>query len=83
MSLCIVFSTNEMGDAGLQPQARVALLEIRETGRALRGNVSIACVPTVGVQFVAKYAREDLLLRVAAQLEATVPWRDRRPPVHA
>jgi amidase len=37
----------------------------------------------IGVQFVAKYAREDLLVRVAAQLEDALPWRGRRPTVHA
>jgi amidase len=37
----------------------------------------------IGVQFVAKYAREDLLLRIAAQLEDAMPWRGRRPAVHA
>lgn len=37
----------------------------------------------IGVQLVAAFGREDLLLRVAAQLEAAQPWSMRRPPVHA
>ncbi len=36
----------------------------------------------IGVQLVAGYGREDLLLRVAAQLEQAVPW-SRRRPTHA
>jgi amidase len=35
----------------------------------------------VGVQLVAGYGREDLLVRVASQVEQAAPWRDRRPPV--
>jgi amidase len=37
----------------------------------------------IGVQLVAAFGREDLLLRVAAQLEQAQPWADRLPPVHA
>jgi amidase len=37
----------------------------------------------IGVQLVAPWGREDLLLRVAGQLETARPWASRRPPVHA
>lgn len=33
----------------------------------------------IGVQLVAGFGREDLLFRVAAQLEAALPWAQRRP----
>jgi amidase len=37
----------------------------------------------VGVQLVAAPYREDVLLRVAAQLEAARPWAGHLPTVHA
>ncbi len=35
----------------------------------------------IGVQLVAGYGREDLLIQVASQLEAANPWSHRRPPI--
>jgi len=35
----------------------------------------------VGAQLVAAYGDEETLLRVAAELEQALPWKDRRPPV--
>jgi Asp-tRNA(Asn)/Glu-tRNA(Gln) amidotransferase A subunit family amidase len=37
----------------------------------------------VGVQLAAAYGREDVLIRVASQLEQAAPWASRRPRVHA
>jgi amidase len=37
----------------------------------------------IGVQFVAPMGREDLLLRLASQLEREVQWGERIPPIHA
>ena len=33
----------------------------------------------VGIQFVAPFGREDLLIRLASELEAACPWHDRVP----
>lgn len=35
----------------------------------------------IGVQLVAPYGREDVLVRIASQLEEARPWRDKRPTV--
>ena len=37
----------------------------------------------IGVQFVAAPGREDLLIRLASQLESATPWADRYAPVGA
>jgi amidase len=37
----------------------------------------------IGVQLVAPFGREDVLFRLASQLETAAPWADRRPPVSA
>ncbi len=37
----------------------------------------------IGIQLVAAYGREDLLIRVGSEMESDVRWGDRRPPAHA
>ena len=37
----------------------------------------------IGLQLVGRYGREDVLLRLAAQLESAHPWAGQRPPLHA
>jgi amidase len=49
---------------------------------SLPGHITAHGLP-VGVQLVAATAREDLLLRVASQLELAAPWSQLRAPVYA
>jgi amidase len=37
----------------------------------------------VGVHFVPAYGQEDVLIRIAAQIEQAQPWYDKRPPICA
>ncbi|MDH6196068.1 amidase [Mycobacterium frederiksbergense] len=45
-------------------------------------SMSAAGLP-IGVQFAARYGAEATLLQLAAQLERSAPWRERRPPIFA
>lgn len=77
-------------DAPLEPYARAAAFGLYTLHFNLSGQPAIslplhqseAGLP-VGVHLVAAPYREDLLLRVAAQLEEAAPWAGRRPPLHA
>ena len=37
----------------------------------------------IGVQLVAAYGREDLLIQVGSQLESEIQWGNKRAPIHA
>jgi amidase len=37
----------------------------------------------IGVQLIGRFGREDQILQLAAQIEATAPWTARRPPLPA
>ena len=37
----------------------------------------------IGVQFVAPFGREDVLIRLASEIEEAEPWADRMPAIHA
>ena len=37
----------------------------------------------IGVQFMARFGKENTLIRLASSLEKEMPWHDRIPPVHA
>src|SRR5262245_47768208 len=58
------------------PQARrlladlgLALIEIRETGKSLRGDVTIACVPTVGVHYLPRIVQQYAALHPANRIK--------------
>ena len=79
-----------MGDPTVAPGWRVRMLLQYTSQFNVTGQPAISLplhwtpdgLP-VGVQFVGGFGREDVLLRLASQLETAAPWADRRPSVHA
>jgi amidase len=80
-------------DSGPDPLAAIHRAELTATFTAafnatgqpaisLPLHASEAGLP-IGVQLVAAYGREDLLIRIASQLEQAEPWAERRAPVFA
>ena len=77
-------------DDPLQPIVAATPMAVFTSGLNMTGQPAIslplhtseAGLP-IGVQLVAPYGREDVLLRVAAQVEEAAPWADRLPPVRA
>ena len=72
------------GPGGRIREVMVFTSQFNVTGQpaiSLPLHVSPAGLP-VGVQLVAGYGREDVLLRVGSQLEQAHPWSSRRPRVY-
>lgn len=87
--LAAVHAAAEGGAVG-GPALQVFQMAVLTSGFNMTGQPAIS-LPThvspdglpVGVQLVGGPWEEGLLLRVAAQLEQAVPWRDRRPALWA
>ncbi|WP_240812678.1 amidase family protein [Streptomyces sp. DASNCL29] len=68
---------------GARGRARAFTAPFNTTGQpaiAVPAALTESGTPT-GVQLAAAYGREDLLVCVAARLEAERPWASHRPPV--
>jgi len=69
----------------LLAELTTALVEIRETGKARRGDVSIACVPSAGVQFLPKVIERysdrypDNRIKILDHASSAVAGSDQRP----
>jgi len=75
------------GEEGLRRSVEILCFtpQFNTTGQpaaSLPIGMSTAGLP-IGVQIGAGPGREDLLVRLAGQIERAAPWIDRRPPIHA
>ncbi|MGO9873089.1 MAG: amidase [Acidimicrobiia bacterium] len=86
----MIGDVGDQSDGGIQASARsvpfaIYTVPFNATGQPAM-SVPLAHAASglpIGVQFVAAPNREDVLFRVAAQLEDARPWANQRPPIHA
>ena len=89
-------SAPAIGDPGQGGDDIEAYFHTLSGQMAFAGPINVAGLPAIslplgiaangmplGAQFIGNRAREDLLIRLAAQLEAACPWKQRRPNLAA
>ncbi len=86
----LIGDIGDQSDGGIQAAGRSVPFAVFTAPFNITGQPSMS-VPTyfsasglpIGVELTAAPYREDLLIRLAAQIESARPWAQRRPVVHA